>query len=401
MHDECTVHAKEQVSTAWTLPGENPLRLKSDGRLIHVSSFIVEASALTGRLALTDEQWEEQLIRNETLDEPDRLPRDAQVLMNAGSSYEGWWDMKLLKLQMQNAISLFEIMFPGAVGIWTFDNSSSHGAFSEDALRINNMNLGIGGGQKLMHETIIPSDDPLTPENLRGRRQSMIIEDGPASGKAKGIAIVLKERGLWDHYTRLAIGERRKMVAKCRGCKERVRRQSAQARAELLVREHANDDMSLDYEATITHQLSTTAAEGSEDDVRRSDLANNCCWTKILSQQSDFLGERNQLQNLIEGRGHVCVFLPKYHCELNSIEYYWAWVKSSKFSQSKCVFILTPSTRISTGQHSRQYFLSFSGPIRGVSGSLPFFYNPRILRSRRALCFSIQVMLLSWSSNIF
>ena len=84
-HDESTVHAKEQKASAWTLPGENPIRLKSDGRLIHVSSFILEASEETGRLVLNDEQWAEQLSR--PVDE--RLPRDAVELLNAGSAYEG------------------------------------------------------------------------------------------------------------------------------------------------------------------------------------------------------------------------------------------------------------------------------------------------------------------------
>ena len=84
-HDESTVHAKEQVASVWTLPGENAIRLKSDGRLIHVSSFILEASEVTGRLVLNDDQWADQLLRPEQ----ERLPRDAAVLLNAGSAYEG------------------------------------------------------------------------------------------------------------------------------------------------------------------------------------------------------------------------------------------------------------------------------------------------------------------------
>ena len=33
------------------------------------------------------------------------------------------------------------------------------------------------------------------------------------------------------------------------------------------------------------------------------------------------------LQTLIESKGHECIFYPKFHCELNFIQFYWAAVK--------------------------------------------------------------------------
>ncbi|KAE9395496.1 hypothetical protein BT96DRAFT_826133 [Gymnopus androsaceus JB14] len=32
-------------------------------------------------------------------------------------------------------------------------------------------------------------------------------------------------------------------------------------------------------------------------------------------------------ETLITEAGHYCIFLPKFHCELNPIEMYWGWVK--------------------------------------------------------------------------
>jgi hypothetical protein len=55
-----------------------------------------------------------------------------------------------------------------------------------------------------------------------------------------------------------------------------------------------------------------------------------CCWSKIMSCQSDFVNERPLLQQIIEDAGHVCLFLPKFLCELNPIELFWSYIKDSK-----------------------------------------------------------------------
>ncbi|KIM64706.1 hypothetical protein SCLCIDRAFT_114552 [Scleroderma citrinum Foug A] len=48
----------------------------------------------------------------------------------------------------------------------------------------------------------------------------------------------------------------------------------------------------------------------------------------MLSHQQDFKDERPLIQTIIEGAGHRCWFLPKFHCKLNPIEMYWEWVKA-------------------------------------------------------------------------
>jgi hypothetical protein len=53
----------------------------------------------------------------------------------------------------------------------------------------------------------------------------------------------------------------------------------------------------------------------------------DCCCRRILFSQPDFVSQRPQLQELIESRGHLCDFYPKYHCELNFIEQYWGAAK--------------------------------------------------------------------------
>jgi hypothetical protein len=47
---------------------------------------------------------------------------------------------------------------------------------------------------------------------------------------------------------------------------------------------------------------------------------NDCCMARLLSKQDDFRNQISLLEEKIRARGHICVFLPKFHCELNPIE---------------------------------------------------------------------------------
>ena len=46
----------------------------------------------------------------------------------------------------------------------------------------------------------------------------------------------------------------------------------------------------------------------------------NCCMAQLLSKQDDFQLQQLLLKTKITKRRHYCVFLPKFHCELNPIE---------------------------------------------------------------------------------
>jgi hypothetical protein len=55
--------------------------------------------------------------------------------------------------------------------------------------------------------------------------------------------------------------------------------------------------------------------------------ATSCCAKQILELQPDFKAQRSLVQEVIEAAGHLCIFLPKFHCELNFIEFFWGTVK--------------------------------------------------------------------------
>jgi len=47
---------------------------------------------------------------------------------------------------------------------------------------------------------------------------------------------------------------------------------------------------------------------------------NDCCMACLLSKQDDFHSQTSLLEQKITAKGHHCIFLPKFHCELNPIE---------------------------------------------------------------------------------
>ncbi|THU91024.1 hypothetical protein K435DRAFT_820976 [Dendrothele bispora CBS 962.96] len=49
----------------------------------------------------------------------------------------------------------------------------------------------------------------------------------------------------------------------------------------------------------------------------------DCCCDHILDLQPDFQAQKSLVQETIKEAVHVCIFLPKFHCELNFIEFFW------------------------------------------------------------------------------
>ena len=43
----------------------------------------------------------------------------------------------------------------------------------------------------------------------------------------------------------------------------------------------------------------------------------------------DFKASKTILEEYIEMRGHLCLYIPKYHCELSPIERVWCFAKKT------------------------------------------------------------------------
>lgn len=62
--------------------------------------------------------------------------------------------------------------------------------------------------------------------------------------------------------------------------------------------------------------------------------ATESCDQCILQYKLNFQEQRPLIQEIIEAARHTCIFLPKFHCELNFIEFFWGRVK--KYLHDNC-----------------------------------------------------------------
>ena len=158
----------------------------------------------------------------------------------------------------------------GYQALFFIDNSQGHSAYAEDALLASRMNVNPGGKQAQMRDGWYQTDGTTVVQ------QMVFSQDHPEHpGKPKGIKAVLLKRGCWND----------KIHGKC----------SSRC---------------------------------------NSDPTESCCNKWILEHQPDFQEQQSLVQETIESLGHLCIFLPKFHCELNFIEFFWGKVK--KYIRDNC-----------------------------------------------------------------
>lgn len=62
----------------------------------------------------------------------------------------------------------------------------------------------------------------------------------------------------------------------------------------------------------------------------------------ILSEHEDFKNAKPRVIKFMESKGYTALFLPKFHPELNPIE--WVWGQAKRYSKAHCNYSL-PSLR--------------------------------------------------------
>jgi len=234
-HDECAFHANDAKKSLWMTEDERICRKKGEGKAFMVSGFICQCHGLL----------------------------DAEYI-TPGKNSEGYWTSAHMTRQLAKVITIFESQHPNKTGLFCFDQSSNHSAFAEDALLATNMNLNPGGKQHKLKDGWFMKDGQKI-------EQKMVNSEG----EAKGIKLVLIERGLWNDSLRLD----------CAQCPEGV----------------------LD-----------------------------CCARTLMSNQADFQAQQSVLAEMVVKAGHLVEFFPKFHCECNPIERVWSIAKRE--ARGRCDF---------------------------------------------------------------
>ena len=180
--------------------------------------------------------------------------------LHVGKTHEGYWTSSHgIEQVTMKLIQAFMEIHPGCIGLFTFDQSTNHAAFAENALRASKMRLKPGGKQQ------VPRDDWYgEARQAQSMAFPMDYEIANLRGLAKGLKQVLTERGLF------------------------------------------NNSMRLDCGASVK--------------IDRNSNLLRCCARHCMSTNQDFLEQKSILEETIEGAGFTCLFLPKFHCELNPIE---------------------------------------------------------------------------------
>lgn len=272
-HDECTFNANDCRHQQWVEEGGMPLQSKSRGKGIMVSDFLTPI----GRLQVPSTVSDNELPTGR---------RFATEILECGGDI--WWNCAdLIKQVVEHTIPIFEVAYPGCQAVFFFDNATGHSAYATNALRASSMNLTPGGKQPTMRDGFF---DTIAGQQLQ--RMNFAFDDTSVPrlwrGQPKGLKRVLEERGLW----------RNGLLLKCK----------------------------------------YTGLDGKKHDSKIGDCIRLrqglCCARSLMAIQPDFLQQKGLLQEAIEKRGHMVLFYPKFHCELNFIEYYWGAAK--QYARKNC-----------------------------------------------------------------
>jgi hypothetical protein len=271
VQDETVFHTNEYRRHMWLTSDQQPIRKKGNGQAIHVSDFISET---IGQIKLSKDQIADQLNQpaGECLS-----AFEARKIIYPGKGFDAWWDLPQLIEQLKVTIKIFELTHPNCTVVFTFDQSSAHKGFAEDALNVNKMNVQPTHKQSKLHDTIIlfSNPDPVpNEEDTHGQIQHMCFPiDHPypdLKDKPKGMKVVLEERkSVWDKFTMICREHGKKIVRKCGAC----------------MKSNAHKDKE--------RHIATAEAMDQGDvpliEEMPSYMADEwCCMHKVLSLQEDF-----------------------------------------------------------------------------------------------------------------
>jgi hypothetical protein len=122
-HDESTFYSNDYQKQAWTEEDESYCLPKSQGRSIMISEFQCSCHG-TMRGEIDGEEV------------------SSRTVFYPGANFDTYWKSENMVEQLTTKVMpLFKLLHPDMIGVFLFDQSSNHKAFSEDALVASKMNM--------------------------------------------------------------------------------------------------------------------------------------------------------------------------------------------------------------------------------------------------------------------
>lgn len=279
-------------------------------------------------------------------------PSTAAVFMTVGMHQDGYWTCERMCTQLWAIIAHAELTSaPHRQGVFIFDNSTGHGAYDDDALLAHKINMSPGGEKiafakfeddhgKTVYSTFQVGDTlrtdkkivlPKTAEQKKDKRRKFgtalpkkdfpvgtVVQRGSQLlGLNKGAEQLLKKMGLWQLE-----GERKGLVLCCKQCKA----ENSASRQAITAFNRGGGGRARVLEQAAQHEQqdpSTAGQAAGGTGGRRQ----RCCAVRVFSELKAFKEVLNKVEQIFKDAGHVCIFLPKYHPELNAIERHWGYIK--------------------------------------------------------------------------
>jgi hypothetical protein len=342
VHDEANFECHDGVKESWCLPGHGTAKSKNRGQSRMLSAYACP---------------------------PIGIFRDSLKALDVGNGI--WWTGAQFITQVAEFLAEFDRKLPGKIACAIYDNSSNHGCDPVDALRVDKPGFNKFAGAKhvpimregFYHRVLEDGTVERVPQSMFFRdgdtvlypigNQSLVRPKKTELGNGATTTMYYESgfRIVADPVTHaheligvvkgvVQVCLERKLVFECRGLTA-----CACEQASFVTRALKTKKDTIAAFQECKHMKTSNPQKYSETSQALLSLPNaatvayeaGCilcnCATCVLGRERDFMEQRSGIEeafiqyNAAHDTNHRCLFLPKFHPELNFIERIWGRMK--------------------------------------------------------------------------
>ena len=260
---------------------------------------------------------------------------------------DGNWSLEALEKQTERVLTKMQTKCPKDKYelVFTFDHSTIHTKLPEDSLRVTQMSFNPGGGK----------GEKMRSTTLQGKEQTLQFRVGqqllfdfsrrmPVFDEHGNPVMEQKVRKIRNRKTGVVTEQEVSVAVKVNTRFEAGKITADGPLAALIGMAKGQKQFLMERGQWVEGMKATCGATAKNHH-------GNCCATGLMYQQEDFQvgaciclavvhpdrahdllhvpqqATPSKLTEIIRKSGHVCLFLPRYHCELAPIERAWSFAK--------------------------------------------------------------------------